>query len=192
MLCLVYEDQYSILLQLNELDSSTFTVHGHLLFSSLQSTEVEEELVTRVRTREQYDSWPDVCVCCRLTPHRRPSCPVSTSTHTAPTRWWCRRPSPSCARPSSTSESKMLDCSLFLRCFHFFTVFFYAGCVFFCFVLFSILKRNFVLLPESVTSSWQIGAWRRSPRVNRKAFTLTAKTHHSLPWVQSEWVKGVW
>lgn len=133
MLCLVYEDQYSILLQLNELDSSTFTVHGHLLFSSLQSTEVEEELMTRVRTREQYDSWLDVCVCCRLTPHRRPSCPVSTSTHTAPTRWWCRRPSPSCARPSSTSESKMLDCSLFLRCFHFFTVFFYAGCVFFLF-----------------------------------------------------------
>lgn len=131
MLCLVCEDQYSILLQLNELDSSTYTVHGHLLFSSLQSTEVEEELMTRVRTREQYDSWPDVCVCCRLTPHRRPSCPVSTSTHTAPTRWCCRRPSPSCARPSSTSKSKMLDCSLFLRCFHIFTVFFYARCGFF-------------------------------------------------------------
>lgn len=42
----------------------------------------------------------------RLTPHRRPSCPVLTSTHTAPTRWCCQRPSPSSARLSSTSESE--------------------------------------------------------------------------------------
>lgn len=54
------------------------------------------------------------------------------------------------------------------------------------FLIFFILKRNVVLLPESVTSSWRIGAWRRSPRVNRKASTLTAKNRRSLPWVQSE------
>lgn len=58
-----------------------------------------------------------LCVCYRLTPHRRPSCPVWTSTHTARTRWCCRRPSPSCAHPSSTSEWKTLDSTSFSHCF---------------------------------------------------------------------------
>lgn len=52
------------------------------------------------------------CLCCffccffspRLTPHRRPSCPALTSTHTAPTRWCCQRPSLSSARLSSTKS----------------------------------------------------------------------------------------
>lgn len=40
----------------------------------------------------------------RLTPHRRPSCPVLTSTHTALTRWCSPRLSLSSARQSSMSE----------------------------------------------------------------------------------------
>jgi len=43
----------------------------------------------------------------RLTLRRRPSCPALTYTHTAPTRWCCRRPSPSSAHPSSTSEFRL-------------------------------------------------------------------------------------
>ena len=50
-----------------------------------------------------------LCVC-RLTPHRRPSSPASTSTHTAPTRWCCPRPSPSSARQSLRSESENISC----------------------------------------------------------------------------------
>lgn len=53
------------------------------------------------------------CVLPRLTPHRRPSCPASTSTHTAPTRWCCRRPSLSSARLNLTSESENCWCLVF-------------------------------------------------------------------------------
>lgn len=40
----------------------------------------------------------------RPTPHRRPFCPASICTHTAPIRWCCLRPSLLSARQSLTSE----------------------------------------------------------------------------------------
>lgn len=46
-----------------------------------------------------------------------------------------------------------------------------------------------VFVAESGTSGWQIAEQRRSPHVNRKAFTLTAKNRLSLQWVNLYCVK---
>lgn len=43
--------------------------------------------------------------------------------------------------------------------------------------------KTISFLPGSATSDWQIGEPMRSPRVSRRAFTLTVKTRLFLPWV---------
>ena len=48
----------------------------------------------------------------RPTPPRQRSCPVWTSTHTAPTSSCCLRPSPLCVHPNTTSKSPLVTDTL--------------------------------------------------------------------------------